>query len=76
MGTSPYGNIKRIVNFLKRFSKTVKEELENIEKSKKEYDEAKISLSLPNEHYDKLLKCKQELEELMRVAERNKLVDM
>lgn len=75
VGQSPVGNIKRIVNFLKRFRNTVKAELENLQKKQKEYDEIQISLSLPNEHHDKLLKCKQELRELMEVAKRNQLVE-
>ena len=76
MGDSPYGNIKRIVNFLKRFKRTFEEELRHIGEIQKELDEAKISLSLPNEHYDKLLKCKQELKEILRVTQKNKLVKM
>jgi len=73
---SPIGNIRRIANFLKHFSKTVRAEFENLHKKQKEYEEINISLYLPNEHYRKLLQCKKELEELMKTAEKNSLVEV
>lgn len=75
MGSSAQGNIKRIVNFLKRFGSTVRAEQERVEKMQNECDEAKKSLSLPNEHYDKLKKCKEEYEELMETAKMRNLVE-
>ncbi|MBQ8637033.1 MAG: sce7726 family protein [Clostridia bacterium] len=74
VGNSASGNIKRITNFLKNFDKTVKEEEEKQNSKIKERDEIKRALSLPNELLDKLKQAKAELDELMEVARRNKLV--
>ena len=75
IGQSAPGNLKRITNFLKGFSKTVKTEQGIYQKKQEEYDEAKISLDLPNDQYDKLVQCKKELEELMQAAERSHLIN-
>lgn len=74
LSTSPSGNIKRIVNFLKRFNRTVESERKSYEKLLNEYNEAKTALNLPNKHYEELLSCKQDLSELMKVAKRNQLL--
>lgn len=75
MGESAAGNLKRITNLLTGFSKTVKAEQEVFQKKQKEYDEAKISLELPGDQYDRLVQCKKELEELMCAAERSSLIN-
>lgn len=76
MGETPIGNAKRLVNFLKRFSKTVKAEEQSLQNKQKEYEEVKVALSLPDEYNSKLLKSKKELDELMKIAQRNKLVQI
>jgi len=75
LGISAQGNIKRIVNFLKRFSRVNKAELDIIKNMRTEREEIKLSISLPNEHYNKLLKAKEDLTELMKVLERTKLIE-
>ena len=75
LGISAQGNIKRIVNFLKRFSRVNKAELDIIKNMRTEREEIKLSISLPNEHYNKLLKAKEDLTELMQVLERTKLIE-
>ena len=75
MGTSAQGNTKRIVNFLKRFSRVNKAELDNINNMRTEREEIKIAISLPNEHYNKLLKAKENLAEIMKVLERTKFIE-
>lgn len=74
VGNSPSGNIKRIVNFFKRFKKTVHSEQNDYKNLQKEYDEARVSLKIPNKHYDELLQCRKDLSELMKIAKINQLL--
>ena len=73
-GDSSDGNIRRITNFLKRFDKCIDEEKQSLEKKKKELDEINVSLALPNENREKLIRSKRDLKELMEIAEKRQIV--
>ncbi len=70
MGKTAENNIKRVVSFLKRFDKTVKNENNRMANLKREISELKTALSLPDDAKDKLKKCKKELETLMSIEKR------
>lgn len=74
LGPSASGNLKRISNFLIGFSKTVKEEEENYQKLRKRYEETKKALALPDNHIEEMKKKKEDLAELLRIAESGSLL--
>lgn len=74
LGTSPLGNIKRISNFLIRFGKTVKADEENYQNKLKQYQETKTALALPYNHSEEMKKKKEDLAELLHIAETEKLI--
>jgi cell shape-determining protein MreC len=67
MGNSPWGNIKRIVNFLKSFDKEINKINRQIEEYETRIIQIKNQLSSPNQYAEKLAECKRERDKIMQL---------